>query len=158
MYVHSSLILLRITGAFIISDVRHGEAQDCRHTGQLAKLCKTQVRNIKLYEILHKKNYKKLIFKERRHSFRHEREAKEEKILSVPYEVSNPGHNSGGTRGKARGGLEPPTPPHSNPWGFLITCLTPTFSPNDRIAYYNSTDVFFSNGGEGGGGVEKGGN
>ena len=118
MYVHSSLILLRITGAFIISDVRHGEAQDCRHTGQLAKLCKTQVRNIKLYEILHKKNYKKLIFKERRHSFRHEREAKEEKILSVPYEVSNPGHNSGGTRGKARGGLEPPTPPPFKPVGF----------------------------------------
>ena len=55
MYVHSSLILLRISGAFIISDVRHGEAQDCRHTGQLAKLCKTQVRNIKLYEILLKK-------------------------------------------------------------------------------------------------------
>ena len=67
------------------------------------------------------KNYKKLIFKERRYSFRHEREAKEEKIIYVPYEVSNPGHNSGGTRGKARGGLEPPThspPPHSNPWGF----------------------------------------
>ena len=106
------------------------------------------------------KNYKKLIFKERRYSFRHEREAKEEKIIYVPYEVSNPGHNSGGTRGKARGGLEPPThspPPIQTRGGFLITCLTPTFSPNDRIAYYNSTDVFFSNGG-GGGGVEKGGN
>ena len=67
------------------------------------------------------KNYKKLIFKERRYSFRHEREAKEEKIIYVPYEVSNPGHNNGGTREKARGGLEPPThspPPHSNPWGF----------------------------------------
>ena len=108
------------------------------------------------------KNYKKLIFKERRYSFRHEREAKEEKIIYVPYEVSNPGHNSGGTRGKARGGLEPPThsPPIQTRGGFLITCLTPTFSPNDRIAYYNSTDVFFSN--EGGGGVgvgiEKGGN
>ena len=96
------------------------------------------------------KNYKKLIFKERRYSFRHEREAKEEKIIYVPYEVSNPGHNSGGTRGKARGGLEPPYPPPiQTRGGFLITCLTPTFSPNDRIAYYNSTDVFFSNGGEG---------
>ena len=52
------------------------------------------------------KNYKKLIFKERRYSFRHVREAKEERIIYVPYEVSNPGHNSGGTRGKARGGLE----------------------------------------------------
>ena len=31
------------------------------------------------------KNYKKLIFKERRYSFRHEREAKEEKIIYVPY-------------------------------------------------------------------------
>ena len=103
------------------------------------------------------KNYKKLIFKERRYSFRHEREAKEEKIIYVPYEVSNPGHNSGGTRGKARGGLEPPYPPPpiQTRGGFLITCLTPTFSPNDRIAYYNSTDVFFS---KGGGGVEKGGN
>ena len=105
------------------------------------------------------KNYKKLIFKERRYSFRHVREVKEEKIIYVPYEVSNPGHNSGGTREKARGGLEPPThsPPIQTRGGFLITCLTPTFSPNDRIAYYNSTDVFFSN--EGGGvGIEKGGN
>ena len=79
------------------------------------------------------KNYKKLIFKERRYSFRHVREVKEEKIIYVPYEVSNPGHNSGGTRGKARGGLEPPTP----------------------RAYYNSTDVFFSHGG--GEGLRKGG-
>ena len=62
------------------------------------------------------KNYKKLIFKERRYSFRHEREAKEEKIISVPYEVSNPGHNSGGTRGKARGVLEPPYPPLPPPF------------------------------------------
>ena len=55
--------------------------------------------------------------------------------------------------------LPTPPPPIQTRGGFLITCLTPTFSPNDRIAYYNSTDVFFSN--EGGGvgvGIEKGGN
>ena len=52
--------------------------------------------------------------------------------------------------------LNPLTPPPiQTRGGFLITCLTPTFSPNDRIAYYNSTDVFFSNGG-GGGGWERG--
>ena len=66
------------------------------------------------------KNYKKLIFKERRYSFRHEREAKEEKIIYVPYEVSNPGHNSGGTRGKARGGLDPLTPPPFKPVGVFL--------------------------------------
>lgn len=85
------------------------------------------------------KNYKKLIFKERRYSFRHEREAKEEKIIYVPYEVSNSGHNSGETRGKARGGLEPPTPPHSNPWGFSYY-LSDTYilsQRQDRILQLN---------------------
>ena len=66
------------------------------------------------------KNYKKLIFKERRYSFHHDREVKEEKIIYVPYEVSNPRHNSGGTRGKARGGLEPPIPPPFKPVGVFL--------------------------------------
>ena len=106
------------------------------------------------------KNYKKLIFKERRYSFRHEREAKEEKIIYVPYEVSNPGHNSGGTRGKARGGLEPPThsPPIQTRGGFLITCLTPTFlQRQDRTLQLNWYFIIKGGGGgrEGKGGIGR---
>ena len=61
-----------------------------------------------------------------------------------------------GRREEVLNPFTPPPPTIQTRGGFLITCLTPTFSPNDRIAYYNSTDVFFSNGGGGGGGWERG--
>ena len=104
------------------------------------------------------KNYKKLIFKERRYSFRHEREAKEEKIIYVPYEVSNPGHNNGGTREKARGGLEPPThsPPFKPVGVFLLLVWHRHSLPT--TGSHITTQLMFSlvTGAGGGGGWERG--